>query len=319
MMISVVIPAYNAERTLERAIKSCLDQEYNDMEIIIVDNNSVDRTLEIARKIASSDKRITVSQSFEQGASFARNHGAEIAVGKWLQFLDADDVLLNDKWSRQLSLLKDDHSWLIGAFIYRRKEGDEYFTPVDSDPWKAIMYSGEIGCMNSNLFKRETYYKLSGMNTNLIESEDYDLYFRLMKNKEPFAVDQIPGCIYIEYYHPTLSSENDLRRTSMRVALSFRIIDHLKSNETAYWASNQKFMLSALLLHLRRQATYDLKGAKKNFKNAFPDGLSLELKDSGILPACFPLFLVFGFYPVERLRNFLRSLKEIFLSELSGG
>lgn len=90
-MISVVIPLYNKEASVERSLRSVLSQDYDDFEIVIVDDGSTDRSAEVVRAI--KDKRIVFIQQENGGPSKARNTGVKNAQGEWIVFLDADDEL----------------------------------------------------------------------------------------------------------------------------------------------------------------------------------------------------------------------------------
>ena len=90
--VSVIIPAHNAESYISRSVCSVLEQSYSDFEVIIVENGSTDRTMEICKQLSEKDRRIRVCQS-EKGVSNARNKGLDLACGEWIFFLDADDWL----------------------------------------------------------------------------------------------------------------------------------------------------------------------------------------------------------------------------------
>ena len=90
MKYSVVIPLYNKEHFIKKAIQSVLKQSFQDFEIIIVDDGSTDRSLEIARKFES--EKLKVYTQPNQGVSVARNKGIENASGEYIAFLDADDT-----------------------------------------------------------------------------------------------------------------------------------------------------------------------------------------------------------------------------------
>ena len=101
MIISIIMPAYNAEKYIDEAIESVLAQTYQKWQLIIVDDGSTDGTLEIAKEYAKSDeqkgKRILVVHQKNSGtASAARNTALEYATGEYVQILDADDYLSND-------------------------------------------------------------------------------------------------------------------------------------------------------------------------------------------------------------------------------
>lgn len=90
-MISVVIPAYNAESTIARAINSVIAQSIGDWELIIIDDGSIDATPTIIDRYASRDSRIKVVHKENSGVSAARNDGIKLATGEWITFLDSDD------------------------------------------------------------------------------------------------------------------------------------------------------------------------------------------------------------------------------------
>jgi glycosyltransferase involved in cell wall biosynthesis len=119
MVISVIIPAYNAAPYLERAIHSVLVQTRPADEIIIVDDGSTDNTIEIAGRFDAKVKLICQANA---GVSAARNAGIRAAKGDWIAFLDADDEWLPDRLRLQCELLEQqkDLSWVTGNFLYCR-------------------------------------------------------------------------------------------------------------------------------------------------------------------------------------------------------
>ena len=115
--ISVIIPCYNQAHFLNDAIDSVLKQTYTNWECIIVDDGSSDNTKEIANNLAQNDKRIRYVYKTNGGLSSARNKGLESATGKWIQFLDADDALDAEKFSRQLQAVTVNKE-IRGILIY---------------------------------------------------------------------------------------------------------------------------------------------------------------------------------------------------------
>ena len=91
-MISVIIPLYNKEPIIERSLQSVLSQDYDDFEVVVVNDGSTDRSADIVRSI--NDPRIRLIEQENGGPSKARNTGTKNARGEWIVFLDADDELL---------------------------------------------------------------------------------------------------------------------------------------------------------------------------------------------------------------------------------
>lgn len=103
-MISVIIPTYNREKTIQRAIDSVLQQTYQDFELIIVDDGSCDQTKEIIEQI--NDSRISYVWQKNGGAAAARNTGIKFAKGEYIAFQDSDDFWYADKLEKQLTALQ---------------------------------------------------------------------------------------------------------------------------------------------------------------------------------------------------------------------
>lgn len=102
-MVSVVIPAYNAENTIAETVKSVLTQTFTDFELIIIDDGSTDNTLDILKQF--DDPRIQIYAFKNAGPQKSRNRGIEKARGKFISFLDADDLWLEDKLQLQIETL----------------------------------------------------------------------------------------------------------------------------------------------------------------------------------------------------------------------
>jgi glycosyltransferase involved in cell wall biosynthesis len=104
-LVSILIPAYNAQEWIADTVQSAISQTWQRKEIIVVDDGSRDRTAEVARRFAS--KEVTVVSKPNQGAAAARNHALELSQGDYIQWLDADDLLAADKIERQLAALRE--------------------------------------------------------------------------------------------------------------------------------------------------------------------------------------------------------------------
>lgn len=104
--ISIIVPVYNAEKTLKRCVLSLIKQTYKDLEIILVNDGSTDRSLVICKELKAQDGRIEVIDKPNGGAASARNAGLDIATGKYIMFCDSDDYV-SDIWC---SCLKDNYA-----------------------------------------------------------------------------------------------------------------------------------------------------------------------------------------------------------------
>ena len=97
-LISVIVPVYNAEKTLKDTLRSVLSQKYSNIEVICVNDGSTDKSLEILNHIAKFDSRVVVINQSNQGPARARNNGLDRARGKYISFVDSDDSLVVDAY-----------------------------------------------------------------------------------------------------------------------------------------------------------------------------------------------------------------------------
>lgn len=117
--ISIIIPVYNAESTIEKCINSIQNQKYGNWEIILINDGSTDGSLECCKKLEMSDCRIKVIDKSNGGVSSARNFGLELAEGDWITFIDSDDYVENDFFSH----CKSEYADLL-ICDYKRKAKD---------------------------------------------------------------------------------------------------------------------------------------------------------------------------------------------------
>ena len=102
-LVSVIMPAYNAEKYIEEAVRSVISQTYPNWELLILDDCSADRTAELAKALADLDSRIRLLRNPQNmGVAKTRNRGFSLAKGEWVALLDSDDVWHSDKLEKQL-------------------------------------------------------------------------------------------------------------------------------------------------------------------------------------------------------------------------
>lgn len=128
--LSVVVPAYNVERYLAACLGSVLEQSHRDLEVIVVDDGSTDRTGEIADRIAATDERVRVVHQANAGLGAARNIGTRLAVGRYLAFADSDDLVCAGAYERMIGSLEASGSDLAIGTAYRWEGRRTSLTPL---------------------------------------------------------------------------------------------------------------------------------------------------------------------------------------------
>lgn len=208
-MISIIVPAYNAERTVEKAVKSAINQTYKDLEIIIIDDGSKDNTREILEQMASGDSRIKlIKKNQNEGLSAARNSGMSCASGEYLTFLDADDWIDVDHIEKLLEADKERHSDLIiGGYTHETMNE----TRTEVIVKREVVVDAEYIAQGKEIIKSAVYFDSKKVfaytciklyKTNIIK--DNNLQFE----KFPLIEDFLFNVKYWKYIK-SLSSSND--------------------------------------------------------------------------------------------------------------
>jgi len=158
-VISVVIPAYNAQAYLRECLESVLAQSYTDWEAIVVNDGSTDSTLDIALSYSARDPRIRVISTPNRGQSCARNVGIKDIKGQWLTFLDSDDTLCPEALEKLLSAAAG-VDIVVGQFTRNEKFGRDGKSDILTiSGWRAVEYclyqTGISTAVWSKMFKRD--------------------------------------------------------------------------------------------------------------------------------------------------------------------
>ena len=152
-LASIVIPAYNAEKTLAYALESVLSQTVSSLQVIVVDDGSTDGTLSVARVFEAKDPRVTAVSIPAAGVSAARNRGISLCMGKYIRFVDADDTIPPDSMELMLSRAERDGADLVlsGYTMYVGKTGHRknLENREDTLPCNEVLRSL---CIHSNSF-----------------------------------------------------------------------------------------------------------------------------------------------------------------------
>jgi glycosyltransferase involved in cell wall biosynthesis len=182
--VSVIMPAYNAETFLHTAVESVLRQSFADLELLIVDDGSSDRTPQIARDYAARDARVRALEQANAGPGPARNTGFRAAAGRFFAFLDSDDEWDETFLEEQVAVLdaRPDVDVVIGNA--RNRGGARHgqpSRPVDGDG--RLMSLAEILADETSLFimavfRRETVDAIGGFDPALFTNEEYEMWIR---------------------------------------------------------------------------------------------------------------------------------------------
>jgi glycosyltransferase involved in cell wall biosynthesis len=204
--LSIIIPVHNAESTLERCVSSVRAQSYYDWELILVDDGSVDNSLELCSRISETDSRIRVLSETHCGVSSARNLALDHVQGRYLCFIDADDHIEPD-YLAELSRFKDYDLVLCGYFVDRYDNlgtyiGQQVFRPVDLDVSSIydrtllvpLFLKGMIHLNCNKLLHSDIVQQYRIRYSDIPINEDYDFMLRYLEHCQ--SIKTIPAALY---------------------------------------------------------------------------------------------------------------------------
>ena len=217
-LVSVIMPAFNAESYLVEAVESVLAQSYVHWELWIIDDGSTDRTLELARSF--DDPRVQVHPQPHQGISAARNHGLSLAQGEWIAFLDADDIWLGQKLEKQLALASGQEVLVYSDYLTLQGTTTTHIDPFRLCPdfsregslFRQLIQHDFIGTLTV-LLPKKAVQQVGFFDEQLNAPGDWDYWIRL---SEQFSWVYLCEPVAIYRNHPAgiskdyASLDNDL-------------------------------------------------------------------------------------------------------------
>lgn len=206
-VVSLVVPVYNLENTLEECLNSMLCQSYKNLEILLIDDGSTDNSYNICKRYADLDKRIKVLTHPNRGVSYTRNIGIKNSTGYYIMFVDGDDVIKSDMVEIYVNnALHSDYDIVIGGIDFVENGVVTYKIPEHEDLNRCQLLSnvcvdttGIYGYVPNKLYKLENIKKhLIYFNEEMYAQEDFDFAISLYEIANKIL--QIPYSGYIYYY-----------------------------------------------------------------------------------------------------------------------
>lgn len=234
-LISIIMPAYNAEKYILSSVESVISQTFKNWELIVIDDGSKDNTMEILKKIKDTDNRIRlIENETNMGVSLTRNRGIEIARSEWIAFLDSDDLWSPFKLEKQLLIAqKNDAEFVFSGASYIN-ESSKPFNGIFEVPsivtFDSLKKQNVISC-SSVLLKRYFFDDVKMENDQL--HEDYVVWLKILKS----------GCIAHGINEPLLiyrlSTKSKSGNKLKSVSMTYRVFRFIGINpiQSAYFTS----------------------------------------------------------------------------------
>lgn len=230
-MITIGIPFYNDEKFLELAIKSVIKQTYTDWKLILIDDGSSDRSLEIAKKYETLDNRIKVySDGLNKKLATRLNEIANLAQTKYLARMDADDIMHPERLEKQLEILEQNPEIdVLGSNAYSIDDNDNIQgirMKIDNDEFKLLDCKSFI---HPSIIAKTTWFRANPYDEKMVKAQDYELWQRTASDSN-FKVYTEPLLFYREF------GDNYYKKYFSAVGSMFYIAKKLKNPVDYYLA-----------------------------------------------------------------------------------
>ena len=215
-LVSIIIPCFNAQKWIAEAIDSCLQQTYSHIEIIVIDDCSSDNSKSIIKSYG--DKIIWEQLPENKGGCYARNRGFTLSKGEYIQFLDADDLILPEKIARQINFLEETGADAVyGDRRYQGHQSDGVIfldeiqkSGTQTDILESLLENWWTA-VASLFYRRTAVEKSGGWDENLSAAQDRDFFLSVVMSGAKIVYQ--PGCyaIYRRYGNVTISTASKPR------------------------------------------------------------------------------------------------------------
>lgn len=264
-LVSVVIPAFNSEKTIRETIESVLNQTWNNLELIVINDGSQDSTLDVINSI--KDPRLKVFSYSNAGVSVSRNRGTSQAKGEFISFIDADDLWTKDKLEGQLKALQtnpqaevayswtdhiDENSQFLRIGAHATENGDVY---------AELLKSNFLANGSNILIRTQALKDVGDFDSSFTPAEDWDMYLRLAARYHFVAVSS-PQILY------RITSTSASSNVFKMEAVSLRIIEQHYNQGSKSFKSSKKVSLCNLYKYLIYKVFEEPTGREKGFKAA---------------------------------------------------
>lgn len=275
MLVSVIIPCYNVQDYIQESLDSVFSQSYKNIEVICIDNNSTDHTWDLLIQIQKKHPFLIIDKELKAGANAARNKGLMLSKGKWIQFLDADDLLDKRKIEHQIDLInntKDSTIHFIAAsFIKRSIDNKEIiFDDIETNNYLGTFIS-KSGITSANLWSKDAVISVGKWNESLKSSQETDLMLRLIQNNSFYLVDNKALTIIRERESGQISQRNPFEKWKQYIDIRLSYLEALKTKSPEEYNLHKGIFYDFLMVSVIELGKLNKDDAVQIFKNSIKE------------------------------------------------
>jgi glycosyltransferase involved in cell wall biosynthesis len=199
--ISVIMSVFNGERFLHASISSILNQTFTNFEFIIINDGSIDNSLEIIQSYANTDSRITIHNKNNSGLADSLNKGIEISTGDWIARIDADDISMPRRLELQYKYaLSNPGTAFVGSDMIKINENGDHIKKTNyprnhKNLLKNLLFVKKFPPHSSAFYSQEKFKNAGGYRTNIRRGQDWDLWLRLSSQGDLACLPEYLTCI----------------------------------------------------------------------------------------------------------------------------
>lgn len=248
-LVSIIMPAFNAGKTIKKSIESVFKQSYKDWELIVIDDASTDNTQEIVGSLIKKEKRIVLLANKKNiGCPLAREMGIKASNGRWIAFLDADDLWLPKKLETQIAFHKK-NKVALSYTQYRRINKSGRLGRIIKSPsqisYEALLKSNIIA-NSTALIDRQNIPIEDLLMNNKLSYDDYPRWLNITRNYGPAS--GLSDSLMLYFYSSQTDSGNKLR-SIYRTWEVYRVSQKLSPIKSLYYLIH--YILNSLIKHSR--------------------------------------------------------------------
>ncbi|WP_170000229.1 glycosyltransferase [Campylobacter sp. RM9328] len=286
MKISVIMPVYNAEKYLDEAIQSILNQTYKDCEFIIINDGSTDDSLSIIERYKKQDERIVLIDRENRGIVASLNEGIQIAKGKYIARMDADDISLPTRFEEQLKIMENDKNIVVcGSWvnIFGENRKDKVFKYFEQD--KEIKANLIMSCCfaHPSVIMRKSVFVDNNIwyDENFKNAEDYHLWTQLAKVGKFYNIPRVLlNYRFLETSITRVADKNESQRKEVYTNIfneALNLINYKRTEEEIElsFIISHKDRIKANKIDLNKLKVYFDKIVQSNNRNNFADSFTL--------------------------------------------
>ncbi len=247
-LVSIIMPAFNAEKTILESIESVLSQTYRNWELIVINDGSLDRTSAVV--LAINDERLRLIEQENGGVAKARNNGINNAKGEYIAFLDSDDLWLEDKLEKQVSVLVVgkhvmcySKTWCFRDSLNQISDSFVNIAMNFEDKDKILIY--DFIPTLTVLISKEVLDEVGCFDETLRGTEDWDLWIRVLQKYEAIYLEEFLA----KYRMSKTGLSGNLEKHIFEEEKVWEKHIDLYSQETSFyrqWFANKKLLLIAI-------------------------------------------------------------------------